>query len=51
MAGYRHVYGGDLRSSADSARARRAFLVLVVLSLLVWSLIGYAIFRLVSAAG
>lgn len=51
IAGYRHVYGGGLRSSAASARARRAYLVLVVLSLLVWLLIGYAIFRLVSAAG
>jgi hypothetical protein len=51
IAGYRHLYGGGVRTTDALARARRAYLVLGVVSLLFWLLIGYAIFRLVAAAG
>jgi hypothetical protein len=50
IAGHMHVYGGTFRERGAPARTGRAYLLLLLVSLLAWALIGYAIFRLVSAA-
>jgi hypothetical protein len=48
IAWHRQVHGGAAGES--SVRSGRAYLILLVASLVVWLLIGYAIYLIVSAA-